>query len=279
MSSGQQAGGEGGAPVGGIGRLTEQEQKLVAKLLSDPTYFPVEFRTWLKQFFEGSDIRITQGQIVGGGGSNVATGLPAGIILPVAAAAAIPADCLVCDGSAKIRTDYLNLFNAIGVGWGAGDGTTTFNIPDLRDRALYGQGGRISLAQTDGVAFGSRGGPDHHHDFGQTSNSQGSHSHSVSGSTDTRGNHSHSGASGEGSTLAYSGPTTAALGSGGTSRYLVNNWGALNTTGDHSHSISGSTDSQGSHSHFVSGPTSGGFLSDRASFAGVIYVITIGASA
>jgi len=276
MSSGQQAGGESGAPVGGIGRLTEQEQKLVAKLLSDPTYFPIEFRTWLKQFFEGSDIRITQGQIVGGGGSNVATGLPAGIILPVAAAAAIPADCLVCDGSVKVRSDYLALFNAIGSTWGAGDGTTTFNVPDLRDRALYGQGGRISVAQTDGVAMGSRGGPDHHHDFGQTSQSGGSHSHSVSGSTSSVGDHQH-GPSNQ--NFAETAGATAALGSGGTSRYIVADYHFYTANaGGHSHSISGSTDSQGSHNHFVSGPTSGGFLADRASFAGVIYVITIGAS-
>jgi microcystin-dependent protein len=276
MSSGQQAGGESGAPVGGIARLSESEQKLVVKLLSDPTYFPVEFRTWLKQFFEGADIRITAGQIVGGGGSNVATGLPAGIILPVAAAAAVPADCLVCDGTAKIRTDYLNLFNAIGVGWGAGDGTTTFNIPDLRDRALYGQGGRISVAQTDGVNFGSRGGPDHHHGFGQTSGGGGSHSHSFSGNTGGGGSHQHAPSN---QNFAETGGATAALGSGGTSRYIVADYHFYTANaGDHSHGFSGSTSGVGDHTHFVSGDTSGGYQQDRASFAGVIYVITIGAS-
>src|SRR5215831_5957666 len=133
MSSGPTPGGGGQGPpaeIGSPGRLTEEEAKLVAKLLSDPTYFPVEFRTWLKQFFEGADIRITQGQIVGGGvGGNVATGLPAGIILPYAGPT-IPVDTLVCDGSTKLRADYPNLWAALGTTWGAGDGSTNFVLPD-----------------------------------------------------------------------------------------------------------------------------------------------------
>src|SRR6266567_4080933 len=37
-----------------------------------------------------------------------------------------------CDGSAYSRTDYAELFVQIGTGFGAGNGTTTFNVPDLR---------------------------------------------------------------------------------------------------------------------------------------------------
>jgi hypothetical protein len=276
MSSGQQAGGEGAAPSGGLARLTESEQKLVAKLLSDPTYFPVEFRTWLKQFFEGADIRITAGQIVGGGGSNVATGLPPGIIFPVAAAAAIPADCLICDGSVKVRADFLALFNIIGSTWGAGDGTTTFNIPDLRDRALYGQGGKISVAQTDGVAFGSRGGPEHHHYFGQTSDGGGGHGHGVSGSVGGGGGHDH--APGGGGGFAKNTGETA-QGAGGTAwtRYNVTGYtSGTDWEGDHGHGWSGSVDGVGDHSHWVDGDTTGGYQQDRASFAGVIFAISTG---
>src|SRR5262245_14579051 len=140
MSSGQGGGGERPVEITGGQRLTEEEQKLVAKLLSDPTYFPIEFRTWIKQFIEGSDIRISAGQIEGGAGSNVATGLPAGLLLAVASNAAIPVDCLACDGSPKVRTDYAVLFSVISTIWGAGDGSTTFNIPDLGDRAILGVG-------------------------------------------------------------------------------------------------------------------------------------------
>jgi len=277
MSSGQQAGGGDAAQGAGLARLTEQEQKLVAKLLSDPTYFPIEFRTWLKQFIEGSGIIITASQIQGGQGTNIATGLPAGLVVACAGSSAVPADCLVCDGSVKVRTDYPLLFTAIGVAWGAGDGSTTFNIPDLRDRALYGAGGAVGIAQTDGVAFGSRGGPAHHHGFGQTSQGGGSHSHSVSGSTDTHNGHSHGNDSG---LIARTNLATVVVNSSsGTSRYLVDGSTGISSGGSHSHGFSGSTSSDGSHSHFVSGDTSGGYLQDKASFAGVIYAITIGTAA
>lgn len=42
---------------------------------------------------------------------------------------------ITCDGSAVSRTTYLYLYQAIGTTWGIGDGTTTFNVPDLRNRA------------------------------------------------------------------------------------------------------------------------------------------------
>jgi microcystin-dependent protein len=273
--------GQSSAPGAGLGRLTESEAKLVAKLLSDPTYFPIEFRTWLKQFVEGSGIIITASQVQGGQGTNLATGLPPGLFVACAGSSALPVDCLVCDGSAKLRADYPLLFNAIGSTWGAGDGSTTFNIPDLRDRSLYGAGGAVGLGQTDGVAFGSRGGPAHHHDINQSTNNQGSHTHSVSGSTSGVGDHNHFSADAGTTPFALAnGSTVVVNSSSGTSRYLVTNYqGGTSQAGAHSHSFSGSTDSQGSHNHNLSGPTSGGYGSDRASYAGVLYAITIGTAA
>lgn len=47
---------------------------------------------------------------------------------------------LVCDGAPVSRTDFANLFAAIGSTWGSGDGTTTFNLPDLRNKVLIGVG-------------------------------------------------------------------------------------------------------------------------------------------
>jgi len=49
-----------------------------------------------------------------------------------------PANWLVCDGSAISRTTYSALFGLIGTTYGAGDFTTTFNIPDMRQRMPYG---------------------------------------------------------------------------------------------------------------------------------------------
>lgn len=54
------------------------------------------------------------------------------------AVATAPAGWLVCDGSDVSRTVYADLFAAIGTAYGAGDGTTTFNLPDLRGRVLAG---------------------------------------------------------------------------------------------------------------------------------------------
>ncbi len=48
---------------------------------------------------------------------------------------------LLCDGQAVSRTDYVNLFELIGTKFGAGDGVTTFNIPDYRGKFLRGLGG------------------------------------------------------------------------------------------------------------------------------------------
>jgi microcystin-dependent protein len=56
--------------------------------------------------------------------------LPAGRCL-LYAGAGTPARFLPCDGSAVSRSTYADLFTAIGTTYGAGDGTTTFNLPTL----------------------------------------------------------------------------------------------------------------------------------------------------
>lgn len=63
--------------------------------------------------------------------------LPAGTVLPFAGATA-PAGWAICDGTAISRTDYPELFLAIGETWGNGDGSTTFHLPDMRGRFMRG---------------------------------------------------------------------------------------------------------------------------------------------
>ena len=46
----------------------------------------------------------------------------------------VPDGCLVADGAAVSRTTYAELFASIGTTWGEGDGSTTFNVPDMRNR-------------------------------------------------------------------------------------------------------------------------------------------------
>ena len=60
---------------------------------------------------------------------------------------------LACDGSAVSRTTYAELFTAIGTTWGAGDGSGTFNIPDLEGAFLRGTGANATHNMADGNDF------------------------------------------------------------------------------------------------------------------------------
>ena len=67
-----------------------------------------------------------------------------------------PTGYLVCDGSAIVRSDYPALFSIIGVIYGSGNGTTTFNLPDCRGRITVGSGTGTSLTQRIlGTNFGA----------------------------------------------------------------------------------------------------------------------------
>jgi len=81
--------------------------------------------------------------------------IPPGTVFDYAGTTA-PTGYLLCDGSAVNRTTYSALFNILGTTWGVGDGSTTFNIPDLRGRTSIGagQGGGLTnrtLGQTLGT--------------------------------------------------------------------------------------------------------------------------------
>lgn len=57
-----------------------------------------------------------------------------------------PDGWLLCNGQAVSRTTYATLFLAIGSTWGAGDGVTTFNVPDAQSRSLMGMGKGVGLS-------------------------------------------------------------------------------------------------------------------------------------
>lgn len=93
-----------------------------------------------------------------------ANAIPSGVLAPYVAAAA-PSGWLLCDGTAVSRTTYSALFAIIGTGYGAGDGSTTFNVPDLRGRVPVGLGTNASvnaLNANDGQAVANRR-PQHRH--------------------------------------------------------------------------------------------------------------------
>lgn len=65
--------------------------------------------------------------------------LPVGCIVPFTSDV-VPENWLLCNGQAVSRTDYDLLFSIIGTTYGVGDGSTTFNLPDLRGRVPLGKG-------------------------------------------------------------------------------------------------------------------------------------------
>jgi microcystin-dependent protein len=80
--------------------------------------------------------------------------IPPGVVLQYAGLSA-PDGWLLCDGSAISRTVYAGLFAAIDTAWGIGDGSTTFNLPDLRGRVWAGNdnmGGSSADRVTDASA-------------------------------------------------------------------------------------------------------------------------------
>ncbi len=97
--------------------------------------------------------------------------VPAGTIGHTASSTT-PSGYLLCYGQAVSRTTYAALFTAIGTTYGSGDGSTTFNVPDNRQRAIIGKGNmggtdaaRMTAASVSGeqsVNLGGTGGADTH---------------------------------------------------------------------------------------------------------------------
>lgn len=80
-----------------------------------------------------------------------------GMIMPTAhqSMPGDPVGWLLCDGRTVSRTTYPQLFASIGTAFGGGDGSTTFNLPDLRGRTIIGAGAGPSLTAR---ALGDDGG-------------------------------------------------------------------------------------------------------------------------
>ena len=108
--------------------------------------------------------------------------VPTGAIMPFAMNTA-PSGWLAANGSAVSRTAYAALFAAIGTTYGAGDGNSTFTLPDLRGYFVRGSG-----TNSDGVAAGTFGakqadGVISHTHSGTTGNDSPDHTHPISAVT------------------------------------------------------------------------------------------------
>lgn len=81
--------------------------------------------------------------------------VPAGAVMPFAMNSA-PSGWLAADGTAVSRSTYAALFSAIGTTHGAGNGTTTFNLPDLRGIFVRGSGEQTISGKTYNKAFATK---------------------------------------------------------------------------------------------------------------------------
>lgn len=193
--------------------------------------------------------------------------VPAGSILATGRATA-PSGFLLCDGTAVSRTTYADLFTAISTAFGAGDGSTTFNLPDLRQRfplgkaasgtgaTLGGTGGAIDHVHT-GPSHTHTGpshthtGPSHTHDEGTlVTASDGSHTHPAAATS--AGSHTHPAASASGGSHNHTFSDSFTTSTVGATEESPGT-GATIATAGHSHtgSVSGTTSSDGSHTHLI----------------------------
>jgi len=89
--------------------------------------------------------------------TRVSQAAPVGVINPYGGSTA-PTGWLICDGSAVSRTTYAALFAILGTTYGAGNGSTTFNLPDLRGKIPVGR----DSGQTEFDVLGETGGAKTH---------------------------------------------------------------------------------------------------------------------
>lgn len=150
------------------------------------------------------DSASTAAWVIHGGVDNVRT--PPGLVVPYAGPSA-PAGWLLCYGQAVSRTTYAALFAAISTTYGAGDTSTTFNLPDLRGRVVAGQddmGGTSANRLTnqsgglDGDTLGDTGGSETHT---LTEAQLAAHDHNITDPT-----HGHPGSTTTGDAIGSDGP-------------------------------------------------------------------------
>ena len=104
----------------------------------------IRFNTTLSQF-EGYN---------GAAWGEIANGVPAGSIFSFASTT-VPSGYLECNGAAVSRSTYSTLFATISTTFGSGDGSSTFNLPDLRGQFVRGWANNASNTGDDGRSFAS----------------------------------------------------------------------------------------------------------------------------
>lgn len=173
---------------------------------------------------------------------------PTGSVIPFAGNYA-PNGYLLCNGNPVSRSTYSRLFGVIGTSYGSGDGSTTFNVPDLRGRVVVG----YDVGQNEFDSMGENGGAKTHT---LTSSELPTHTHSHTMSTD--GSHSHTGSMTEAGShrhiqqdfeLNYDGYGIGVYRANRTRRRIGESSEYTDYAGIHNHDLTIS--SGGTHSHSV----------------------------
>lgn len=168
-------------------------------------------------------------------------GVSTGLIIPWSTGSA-PSGFLECDGTAVSRSTFSALFGVISTTYGIGDGTTTFNLPDLRNKTVVSRSNNKALASTMGA-----------NTVTPTAN-VGGNAGSTTLTTAEIAAHTH-------------GTTGAAAGQGG---------GGMEMGGSFATRLTGTTGAVGDgsgHTHTVSGTFTGSSMSIVQPFLTVMYII------
>ena len=182
-----------------------------------------------------------------GGGGSGGGAISAGAI--IASAGPLGSPFLLCNGQAVSRTTYAELFIKIGTTYGAGDGSTTFNVPNLSDRFVVGTGTYTvgDIGGEDSVTLTEAQMPSHTH-TGGVADSSGSHTHT--GTAASAGSHTHTvdGSNSSGKSVSDN--------NNGAPFVATFNSETTSASGTHSHTLT--INSAGAHSHTISGLNSTG---------------------
>jgi microcystin-dependent protein len=159
--------------------------------------------------------------------------VPTGVVLPYSGATA-PTGYLLADGAAVSRATYAALFSLFNTTYGSGDGSTTFNLPNLKARFPVGRDATVASHDVLGETGGTRDAVSvaHSHTASSSSNS---HDHTHGFTTSSDGAHTHTPLGG-GSFNKYDGTGSATGFSGGTVITLANT-----TSSDGAHTHTGTT--------------------------------------
>jgi microcystin-dependent protein len=162
--------------------------------------------------------------------------VPTGTIVVYSGASA-PTGWLLCDGSAALRSTWSGLFDVIGTTYGAGDGSTTFNVPNLNGRVPAG----LDISQTEFDSLGKTGGAKTHT---LSTSEMPSHAHNAATNAISTSNSGNSSNTYVGTPVTSNGAAVTNTGN----QSANHTHGTNNQSAGHTHAVSGNQSANHTHS-------------------------------